>query len=512
MKIKRILHCSIAALCVAGPLQLAAGEPAAARPSWYSDRYDEASGRSTPLLAVVGLKEQRVTIYDAKGKMMESPVSSGQTGLETPAGIYSIVQKEEDHRSNIYDDASMPFMERLTWTGIALHAGVLPGHPASHGCVRMPEDFAERLYGITHLGMRVIVVREDIAPVEVAQPAMFTRASAAKDESLPGANAIDRLKAAANSKFQEAEAAVRRYREARVAASKKAAEAAVAGHALHAAESSLAGAEAEVKAAERAAGVPGPAQLSAQAESGKAQALAKAGAAQAKVEAAKNEMKLKAEAAARAEEQAQAAAAATALAHDASEEAEQNLWPVSVFISRKAQRLYIRKNNLPVYEGPVTMRDADKPIGTFVFTALDSTGGSGAMRWNAVSMYKNATDPGPLVRVAQGQNKARHTEAAPADVAAAQAALARIAVPQEAQNRISAVVLPGSSLIVSDEAASIETGKDTDFVVVMSGEPQGGLSIRHHETSRRDRGDYDGWFFSRSRRSGGGGFPFFFPD
>ena len=108
---------------------------------------------------------------------MESPVSSGTTGLETPAGIFSVVQKDEDHHSSLFDDASMPFMERITWTGISLHAGVLPGYPASHGCVRMPEQFAEQLYQVSKLGMRVILVRDDIAPAEVAQPAMFTAAS-----------------------------------------------------------------------------------------------------------------------------------------------------------------------------------------------------------------------------------------------------------------------------------------------------------------------------------------------
>ena len=117
----------------------------------------------------MGLAEQRISIYDAKGKIMDSPVSSGQTGYETPAGIYSIVQKEEDHHSNLYDDASMPFMERITWTGMALHAGVLPGYAASHGCVRLPEDFAERLYDVTNTGMRVVVVREEITPAEIFQ-------------------------------------------------------------------------------------------------------------------------------------------------------------------------------------------------------------------------------------------------------------------------------------------------------------------------------------------------------
>ena len=93
-------------------------------------------------MAIVSLSNQRITIYDADGWILRAPVSSGQPGYETPAGIYSVIQKEEEHHSNLYDDASMPFMQRITWSGIALHAGLLPGYPASHGCVRMPFDFA----------------------------------------------------------------------------------------------------------------------------------------------------------------------------------------------------------------------------------------------------------------------------------------------------------------------------------------------------------------------------------
>src|SRR5215831_2031124 len=87
-----------------------------------------------PLLAVVALGEQRVTIYNAHGKMLQSLVSTGATGLETPAGIFSVVQKKEFHQSNVYADGNMPFMQRITWTGFALHGGVLPGYAASHGC------------------------------------------------------------------------------------------------------------------------------------------------------------------------------------------------------------------------------------------------------------------------------------------------------------------------------------------------------------------------------------------
>src|ERR1700732_3541836 len=126
-----------------------------------------------PLMAIVSLSNQRVTIYDADGWILRAPVSSGQTGYETPAGVYSVIQKEEEHYSNLYDDASMPFMQRITWSGIALHAGPLPGYPASHGCVRMPYEFAQRLFDMTKIGMRVIVARNDVRPIEINHPVLF---------------------------------------------------------------------------------------------------------------------------------------------------------------------------------------------------------------------------------------------------------------------------------------------------------------------------------------------------
>ena len=100
-------------------------------------------------MAIVSLRNQRVTVYDANGWILRAPVSSGQKGRETPAGIFSVIQKEAEHYSNLYDDAYMPHMQRITWSGIALHGGPLPGYPASHGCVRMPYDFAERLFDET---------------------------------------------------------------------------------------------------------------------------------------------------------------------------------------------------------------------------------------------------------------------------------------------------------------------------------------------------------------------------
>src|SRR4030081_2786842 len=125
-----------------------------------------------PIMAVVSLHNQRITVYDADGWIVRAPVSSGQKGRETPAGIFSIIQKNAEHYSSLYDDAYMPHMQRITWSGIALHGGVLPGRPASHGCVRMPFEFAADLFDATRMGMRVIVAPRDVTPVEIAHPSL----------------------------------------------------------------------------------------------------------------------------------------------------------------------------------------------------------------------------------------------------------------------------------------------------------------------------------------------------
>ena len=126
-----------------------------------------------PIMAIVSIKTQQVTFYDADGWILRAPVSTGITGRETPAGVFAVIEKDKDHHSSMYDDAWMPNMQRITWNGIALHGGPLPGYAASHGCVRMPYGFAEKLFDKTRIGMRVIISPNDAAPVEFSHPALF---------------------------------------------------------------------------------------------------------------------------------------------------------------------------------------------------------------------------------------------------------------------------------------------------------------------------------------------------
>ena len=126
-----------------------------------------------PIMAIVSIKSQQVTFYDADGWILRAPVSTGITGRETPAGVFAVIEKDKDHHSTMYDDAWMPNMQRITWNGIALHGGPLPGYAASHGCVRMPFGFAEKLFDKTRIGMRVIISPNDAEPVEFSHPALF---------------------------------------------------------------------------------------------------------------------------------------------------------------------------------------------------------------------------------------------------------------------------------------------------------------------------------------------------
>lgn len=153
-------------------------KPTAATPSLQSGTVLEAAERlkpgeflwspqvapQGPVLMIVSLKTQRAVIYRNGIPIGISTVSTGRSGHETPIGVFVILQKHVEHYSNLYDNAPMPYMQRLTWGGIALHAGNLPGYPASHGCVRLPHEFARLLYKVTHRGMTVIITDQPTVP------------------------------------------------------------------------------------------------------------------------------------------------------------------------------------------------------------------------------------------------------------------------------------------------------------------------------------------------------------
>src|SRR5215470_11546813 len=418
-----------------------------------------------PIMAIVSLRSQRITIYDDKGWMLRAPVSSGQKGRETPAGIFTVLQKNAEHYSNLYDDAFMPHMQRLTWSGIALHGGPLPGYPASHGCVRMPYAFARSLFGSTQLGMRVIVAPHDVAPVEIAHPALFPARSEAS--------------ALAAARAGEAEEAAKKADQARLAAVMASRETAKAMMAVRVAENLKARAEEQLAAAEATLSSATSAEARAQAEDTKAKALERIAALQTQWTAAKAELQPKLDAVAPARAAAVAAEAVRVKAAEAAQEASRELEPVSMFVSRQSQRLYVRRAFEPIWESPVTILDADRPIGTHVFTAVARINSDAGMRWSAVTV----DDGRPRAAMVETQSRAsggRTREVAPIaiDPDIAKTALDRIVIPQDATDRIAGMLSPRSSLIISDEALSAETGKDTEFEVILSGEPQGGVKSR----------------------------------
>ena len=292
-----------------------------------ADHAGAASGRSAraveiiqsreprePIIAVVSLRQQRIVVYDADGWILRAPVSSGQRGRETPAGIFSVIQKNAEHYSNLYDDAFMPHMQRITWSGIALHGGVLPGYPASHGCVRMPFDFAEGLFDVTRLGMRVIVAPGDAAPVDIAHPALFP--------AKPGAAALAAARAA------EADEAARTADQARLAAVTAAREVARAQMPVRVAENLTSRAAAQLAAAETALGSATSVETREQAQDLKAKAIARIAELKAQLAAANAELQPRLDAVAPAREAAVVAETARVAAAQAAREAARELEPV----------------------------------------------------------------------------------------------------------------------------------------------------------------------------------------
>lgn len=156
---------------------LACAHDAVARTGGYTWRPEIAP--AGPVVVVISLDEQRAYVYRNGIGIGVSPISSGKPGYETPPGVYTILEKKVIEFSNLYDNAPMPFMQRLTWSGIALHGGTLPGFPASHGCIRLPQPFAEKLFGITQAGTTVVVAEGNSAPYTVAHPALLAPVTAA---------------------------------------------------------------------------------------------------------------------------------------------------------------------------------------------------------------------------------------------------------------------------------------------------------------------------------------------
>jgi L,D-transpeptidase catalytic domain len=403
-----------------------------------------------PIMAIVSIKSQRVTFYDADGWIFSAPVSTGVKGRETPAGVFAVIEKDIDHHSTLYDDASMPHMQRLTWNGIALHGGPLPGYAASHGCVRMPYGFAEKLFDQTQIGMRVIISPGDATPIDFSHPALL----------VPTAEAIAAAPERAETLDHEATDAAELAKETKKSAAKAAREAASSKAALRKQERLKTEADADLRDADRDVTAAKTDKAKGRAEEEKVKATAKAAEQATKLDTAKADATSKVDLAAKAADAAKEAATKKVDTAKAASDAKLALEPVSIYISRATQKLYVRRNTHKPWpdggevfdssiEVPVQIRDPDKPIGTHIFTAMASN--DAGLRWTAVTI-DNGDD--------------------------AKDALDRVSFPKEVLDRIAPTSLPKSSIIVSDEPLSRETNYRTEFIAVLSNEPQGGFITR----------------------------------
>jgi len=356
-----------------------------------------------PLQVIISIKQQRLTVYANGRPIAHSPVSTGVPGHPTPMGVFSVIEKQIYHESNLYSSAPMPYMQRITWSGVAMHQGVVPGRPASHGCIRLPREFAQRLWRLTKVGARVIIAQDEAQVADITSPRLFAGKTSDVNAALPAP--AEKIRLATSSIVSDEPLKGTIDENAKNASVESAIDEMVT--------------------------------------SGMAQADAGDAAPRTLDKAATNET---------------------------AKDPMLRPGPISVFISRKAGMLYVRKGFSPVFETPVTIAQGDTPLGTHVFTALAKE--DGALRWNVVSLptehlvkkgkYVNTITPrGEKLRV---QLAAPEHALQPAGDPTA--ALERITISAETLARINDLVTPGASLIVSDLAQSFETGAGTDFIVL----------------------------------------------
>jgi lipoprotein-anchoring transpeptidase ErfK/SrfK len=406
-----------------------------------------------PLQIVVSIAEQHVTLYSNGVRVAQGPVSTGVPGRPTPTGVFSIIQKDRFHHSNLYSNAPMPFMERITWSGVALHEGPLPGYPASHGCIRMTHDFAVRLWQVARLGVRVIVARNDVVPVDFAHPRLFGPKAKPSEPPVGGD---------APGKHAESSPPIG-FAQASISGPQTASDRAVAGSAGKSIEGM---APARATAATTAADA-----LRGTVAMGSPAAIKTAAAVPAPPPAAAGEPIATTPAVA---DPPKPAADAVDPDKDvpmptlpkarALEQPAKHAGTVAVFISRKEKKLFVRRGFEALFDASVEIEHPEQPLGTHVFTALGFTEDGARMRWNVMSM---AEPPRPLIAAKIGpkpQEVARAAEAHPPSTAAE--ALDRIQIPQEAVDRIGEILSPGASLVISDQGLGPETGEGTDFIVL----------------------------------------------
>ena len=430
-----------------------------------------------PIMAIVSIKSQQVTIYDADGWILRAPVSTGIKGRETPAGVFSVVEKDKDHHSNLYDDAWMPNMERITWSGIALHGGPLPGYAASHGCIRMPYDFAEKLvrqdadrHARDHRAERCgagRVFRSETVRAE--RGCAYGRAGARRNA---GARGGRRRQGGRRGQDRRSRSGARG-----------------GGGACGRAQAGNAQGPRRRRARLRRESArrrhTKTDQDKARAEEFKQKAAAKAADLGTQLEAAKADAKAKLDAAAAAKDAAQGGRGqANRNGRRGARRKTRARAGLGLHQPQDQEALCAARLPGSTIEVPIAIRDPDKPIGTHIFTAMART--DSGLRWTAVT-------------IDDGDD--------------AKDALDRIAIPQDVLDRIAPTAAPRSSLIISDEPPNREQNYRTEFVVVLNNQPQGGLAIRKPATDIVARDGYGYYGYGYARQYGGpyGGTSYYYP-
>ena len=416
-----------------------------------------------PVQIFVSIDQQKLHVYSDGTHVADTSVATGVPRLPTPTGVFSVIQKQVFHRSNLYSNAPMPFMQRITWSGVALHEGENIGHPASHGCIRMPGEFAARLYKFTRIGARVIVARGELKPADFADPHLFVHRDI-QAAAVPDAATVKTAQSADGGKASDAAPVAKPFdlglRGARPSV-----------------PASFVVAASDGGSAAKSDALSDPAKPAAAVDAPKSDAQKSAGQ---KSDALKPDVPAMVPVIAAPE-------ASPAKPADAVPPPVIKKTPIAIFISRKERKIFIRQDFEPIFEEAITIEHPEEPMGTHVFTALELLPDNSTFRWNVVSMpaeSAKAAKPAHMIAEQDGRDyyyydrfyvrhvvrhKHKAAEPAAAEMPAPQSpqqVLARIALPQDAIDFISQRMVPGSSLIVSDHGLGEETGEGTDFIVV----------------------------------------------
>jgi hypothetical protein len=403
-----------------------------------------------PLILAISIEKQVLKVYDANGFFAETPVSTGMRSHPTPMGVFSIIQKQKYHQSNIYSGAPMPYMQRITWSGVAMHAGVLPGYPASHGCIRMPMNFAVKMWGWTRMGARVVITPGELVPEAISHPLLATH----KTNAVAGAGSGMKIEIAAAAKSDKAAlpdpAVASGLPESSLELKS------TVGHDV----TRLAATTRTADAGNTSSRTGSPSTvIDAAVVNGSMQADGQPGRADADpaVPDVRKDQSRPSDAEQAAPEPRPVAAA------------PKRNGQIAVFVSKKDGKLYVRENFAPLFDVSVTIAPDDRPLGTHVFTAQTDRDDPGLLRWSVVSLpltARRAASEREDARTSWRRKATGAIEVKPAPPDSAVEALDRLAVPADTMARINDVLSSGSSIIVSDQGIDTgETGIGTGFII-----------------------------------------------